>query len=252
MSDIYAKPGDTFASIVGGAPAGEAGVRIENLDGTTQTARSTTAIAVVESGSGVLAKGDLVAPDDSGDYIVLWDVDGEDFAHDKLIVSVSHPASVPDPLGVSWRPALPEVAALVRARLKNEFGNELETFSAATRPTADQAELYIDLAVRGIASRIGTTDDLCTDELNARASGLAALKAAMLIELTHYPEQVARGASPYKEYAALFKDGVKAFLEQVAEDCGGGGGGDAVGGDGAMPSFDFSSSLPRVGTETRW
>lgn len=79
-------PGATFAATAEGFDtglAGTLGVRIEETDGTTHTARTTAGIVEVEAGSGVYAKADLVAPATRGTYVLLWD-DGTTFAAEEL------------------------------------------------------------------------------------------------------------------------------------------------------------------------
>jgi hypothetical protein len=121
---IYAEPSTTFVASAGQAPTGlvgTIGVRIENADGSTHTARTTAGIVELEAGSGIYAKSDLVAPDSEGTYFVLWDTGGGSpaFAEDRL--EVTYDAPVPSPPGPDGYPTreelvdgstVPELAAL--------------------------------------------------------------------------------------------------------------------------------------------
>jgi phage gp36-like protein len=71
---------------------GTVGVRIENADGSTHTARTTAGIVEVEPGSGDYTA-TLTSPDDQGSYVILWD-DGAAapdtlFASEELVVTYS-------------------------------------------------------------------------------------------------------------------------------------------------------------------
>lgn len=102
------------------------------------------------------------------------------------------------------------VGALLRTRTKTPSGVELGTFTPAatpqdqrTRPNAEQVAELIELAKDSVlGSRELDLPDKCQ---NASASAVA-LKAALLVELTFFPEQVATGHSPYAEYAKLYTD----------------------------------------------
>lgn len=159
-----------------------------------------------------------------------------------------------DGSGLSWRPSVRDVAAHIRARTKDDQGNELGTFTNETRPTDDQVEELIPTGVRAIGAHIGT--EICvgdSEETRAAlyddAQDLAALLVAMKIELTYYPEQVGTGRSPYPQLKELYDAGVKTLIEAVSEHCGGGDG-ESIGGAGAAPHYAFDG--PYTGWQTEW
>lgn len=139
----------------------------------------------------------------------------------------------------AFTPTVEEVAAYMRARLKGEFGR-VETFNEETTPTREQIEELIPQAVRKVATRIGGSICECDEQedLYIDARGLAALRTAMIAERSFFPEQVGSGRSPYPQMEDEWKEGIKVLVEAIAEHCGGGGG-EAVGGEGAMPSGSF-------------
>jgi hypothetical protein len=103
----------------------------------------------------------------------------------------------------AWAPTVADVAALIRARTKDSNGNELGTFTAATRPTEAQAHEAIEHAVIGLGERVGAISPPC----EKTAKLCAAHGAAAEIELSYFPEQARTDRSPYqflvKRYEAL-------------------------------------------------
>jgi len=106
-----------------------------------------------------------------------------------------------------WAPTVAQVSSLLRARTKDNNMVELGTFTADTRPTAEQVGDLIPQAVGEVESRTG----VLTDELEPRGINVAALYTAMLVELSYFPEQVRDGMSPYEQLKELF-DGAMAGL----------------------------------------
>jgi hypothetical protein len=116
--------------------------------------------------------------------------------------------------GIDWAPAVADVAALIRARTKDDAMNELGTFTTATRPTAAEVAGYIVQAVDAVVIRVGAV----RDALKPRAQELAALYAAMLIELSYWPEQIRENRSPYDSLKALFDEGMAALYGAVIDE----------------------------------
>lgn len=104
-----------------------------------------------------------------------------------------------------YTPTVGQIGALLRTRTVDTSGNELGTFTNATRPTA----LQVDQLARAAASTLSTYigNEIPVDLLSD-ASDLAAIRAAMLIELGYFPEQVTSGRSPYEQYKALWDEAV--------------------------------------------
>lgn len=117
---------------------------------------------------------------------------------------------------LSWTPTLEDVGSILRSRTKDAQGNELGTFSSETRPTASQVNRIIRDVVSHLATRFGNT--LTADQQEA-AQHVAKLGAAMMIEISFYPEQIQSGRSPYEHLRLLYRD-ARTELEQALEDIG--------------------------------
>lgn len=140
-----------------------------------------------------------------------------------------------------YTPDVASVGALLRARTRDTNGAEIGTFTEQTRPTGDQVLSLIRTAVGDLSSAVGS--DLAL-EFHVAAQQLAVYRAAALIELSFYPEQVATGRSPYAQILALY-DGALASL-RLAIEAGGGevpGEPGAAGGGGVPepPSWSFDA-----------
>jgi hypothetical protein len=109
-----------------------------------------------------------------------------------------------------YTPDLAGVGALVRDRTVDAGGNEVGTFTDATRPTAAEAQLLIDDAVNDAVTLFGedipdapgnpAAPGYDKDALRKAAKSAVEFHAAAAIELSHFGEQVARGNSPYPQY----------------------------------------------------
>lgn len=112
-----------------------------------------------------------------------------------------------------YTPEVPAVAAFLRARTKTEGGEEAGTFNPAaywtdnsgrgTRPTAEQATEQIANAIGDISGIVGEDID---ERFHEPAKRVVALRAALLIELSYFPEQVATGRSPYAQLKELYDE----------------------------------------------
>lgn len=130
-----------------------------------------------------------------------------------------------------FTPAVADVGALARARTVDAQGRELGTFTNDTRPTASEVTLMISEAVNEAEVVIGNTipdapgdptaEGYDKDALRKAALRIVALRAAALVELSYFPEQVARGASPYAQYQESFNQGL-ARLQNAIEAAEGG------------------------------
>lgn len=108
-----------------------------------------------------------------------------------------------------WAPTVEAVGAQLRARTLDGNGNELGTFTDQTRPTESQAQELIDKAAKEVASKIGTDPG---EAYWDGASGVAALRAAMKIELSYFPEQINTGRSPYNQLRDEYREAFKELL----------------------------------------
>jgi hypothetical protein len=135
--------------------------------------------------------------------------------------------STPPP--AAGRPTVDDVALLLRARTKDSNGNEVGTFDDDTRPTGDQVDSHIDVAMALVGIRFGPVEDMPA-EAQAAFAGLVAYRAALRVEKSYFPDQVLTGRSAYAELREEYLDDLTAFTEAMA-----GGGA-----QGAYPVYDYA------------
>lgn len=157
---------------------------------------------------------------------------------DKVTVGPVHNINI-EP---AYLPVVSDIGALLRARTKNQYGDELGTFTDDTRPTDEQVIRLIKLAEGDVAVQL--PDDL-PEEYYQELHALISLKAAMLVELTHFPEQVRTGRSAYAEYERMFDNQMESLKLELVEE--------PVPVDGATQNQTFLSfpNYPTAGW-TRW
>lgn len=143
-----------------------------------------------------------------------------------------------------WAPAVADVGAVLRARTKDTNGNELGTFTPNTRPTDAQVTSLIDTAAGDLASVVGSDLPEVTWPL---AGSVTSIGAAMLVELSYFPEQVATGRSPYDQLAALYEQRLGRLKGAVIE-----AGGDVPDEAGARPPAYHFGDVAIIGRDTAW
>lgn len=129
-----------------------------------------------------------------------------------------------------WEPTVAGVGALLRARTRDRNGDEVGTFTRDTRPTDVQVSELIRSAVGDITSATGRVE--IPTFAYGTATSVATAGAAMLIELSFFPEQVASGKSPYAQLETRYTQQLAALTRMI--DVGGG----TVVGD-RSPAYDF-------------
>jgi hypothetical protein len=167
---------------------------------------------------------------------------------------------------VTW-PATPDdVAALLRARTQDNTDVEVGSWTADTRPTLDEVNRLIEMAQSIILGQTGPLTPevlICdtADDVMTQAATCVALLAAMLVELSYFPEQVQSTRSAYEQYKELFwgpdgKSGLIGALVSAVSECASGGVEPDPGTDGAAvpkPSWAFPVDAGgMVGWQTRW
>jgi hypothetical protein len=140
----------------------------------------------------------FMRPSPGGEYVLRWIVPNIGNLDDSFSTTDAIPGAS------SFVPTVDDVGALLRARTKDQFGNELGTFTADTRPTDDQVLVLIGQAYDYVTARVDS--DLPQESWRAARSAIA-LKAAMLVELSYWPDQIPANQSPYAALRQEFDGG---------------------------------------------
>src|SRR6478609_8660987 len=104
-------------------------------------------------------------------------------------------------------PTVEEVGAILRARTQDQNDQELGTFTSDTRPTDVEAERMIRQAGNVVYGATGSPDALVcdtADQLKEQIGYWISLLAAMLIELSYFPEQIGEERSAFEHYKELW------------------------------------------------
>ena len=198
---IYTQPSSTFETAFYGFGTGLVGVcgaRIESTAGVVVLARTVAGIVESPAGSGIYLIS-LQAPALSGQYTIIFD-DGaipltpSDFAVDELTVNAQGQPVVLVPGVQNYLPSVSQVAEHIMARTKDQYGKILGTFNASTTPTDVQVSALITTAGNRVADVIGDTVPLSVVQ---DVSDIVALRAAMMVELSYFADQVSTSRSSY-------------------------------------------------------
>jgi hypothetical protein len=151
---------------------------------------------------------------------------------------------------LSFEPSLADVGALIRTRTTPRGATaELGTFTADTRPTGDQVSALITKSVGKVLEKVeiaGLVGGNLPTELLDPAREAAALRTAMLVELTFYGDQISVSRGPFKELKDLYKEAIDELAAAV----------EAIGPDGEIGTDDDRSatgmpswSFPNLGAD---
>lgn len=157
------------------------------------------------------------APEAVGWFAFEWDVSPTNPSPKSPPILSPASSLVTDP---TWAPTTSDVADLLYTRTKDRGGKYLGVFTDQTNPTDIRAGHLINVAQDKVISDIGGNppDTLPVKQRNAR--GLTTIYAAMLIELSHYSEQITRDISPYKELRKLYEAGLTQLEDETPVDAG--------------------------------
>jgi hypothetical protein len=146
-------------------------------------------------------------------------------------------------MSFSWEAEVADVAALLPQRTKGEWGTDGE-FTDQTTPSQKQVERILEQAASRIAGKLNLKngEDICDNGPIELASEVHALRAAMMVELTYFANQLRTDQSPYEKIKEQYDEGIKDLVTDYENMCGGGG--DDLAGE-KRPSGHF----PRSG---RW
>lgn len=149
--------------------------------------------------------------------------------------------------GATYRPSTKSVAVHVKNRTVDANNNYKGDFDNTTVVTRNEVEEIISLAEERVVRRFDVDPNVSIPtESQAAVTGLVALYSAMLIELTKFSEQVARGSSPYPHLKDLFDEQMKEVREDIL---GPGTGGDGGGAGSGTAHFTFPDD---IGGMIRW
>lgn len=120
---------------------------------------------------------------------------------------------------VAWRPGLVDVAAVLRARTRDDdSGDEQGAFSADSRPTAVEVTTYIGNAVGQMlvpfVQRVGVNGEI-PPELHNSARWVAAVHAAMQAEMSYEPDDLESVTRADTDLKGMFDSGMSALLEAL-------------------------------------
>lgn len=117
-----------------------------------------------------------------------------------------------------YKPTLDDLGALMRARTRNDLGDELGTFNEETRPTGDEAQSMIDQALDLVSPRLGGS---VPDRLEGLARSIVTLRAAMLVEASYSPEgDGPETATAYSRFETQYQDALEAYDMAAGHDAG--------------------------------
>lgn len=146
-------------------------------------------------------------------------------------------------------PTVRQIAALLPTRTQSSDGTYQGTFNEKTIPTGEQVEVIIRLAALDVNAILSQNPN-ATTEVTGTTESMIAMRSAMLVELTFFPEQVTTNRSAYQHYKDLYD----AWTSMVIPGGEGGSSGDGMTGiistQSNSPEFSFPHKTPLVGLDT--
>lgn len=180
---------------------------------------------------------------DSGWYKVTFEDATGDTSETEPIHNVADPTA-------AYQPLVSDVAKLMRARTKDTLGHEVGTFNASTRPTYDDVLPLIAMSSRFVTTSIDTN---IPESAYPNASAVIALRTAMQIELSYWPEQINTPRSPYQMLSDMYKDEYALLTDLVERERGQDEGGTDEMITALEPSWSFAPSVDElVGYRSEW
>lgn len=191
-----------------------------------------------------------------GPYLANWQItfaDGTPMSFPTIgfLWVMIEEALIDAQISAGIRPSVTDVASILRARTKVRGGSEIGTFNTLTRPTAPEVESLIDDAVSEILGKVqpidptlppGSAFNAPGSKYEQRIRNAVKLYAALLIELSYFPEQIRTGQSATTTLQTLYDSRIRALIAEgehgIAE-----GMGEGAGGAGDAPA-DAAWSFP--------
>lgn len=179
--------------------------------------------------------------DDTDELIAIYPINPEIDAPAPQTIPVG-----PDGIDVDWLPSVNSIGALLRARTLTTAGVEIGTFTSDTRPTDSGVALLIGQAASALSEDIGAE---IPESVWPAAKSLTRIGAAMLVELSYFPEQIGTNRSPYIQLERMYDKRLKSLMTAVEQ----AGGGDEPGSvdDAQLPSYGGFPTTA-IGMEFPW
>jgi hypothetical protein len=116
-----------------------------------------------------------------------------------------------------YLPEPSDVASILRARTYNDESKLEGEFSDETRPTTDQVEALIARSYVEVTGRVG--QDIAEDDrFFGFAQNIVAIRAAMWVELSYFPEQADEDRSTvYKELKELYAEELGILIDALPD-----------------------------------
>lgn len=122
--------------------------------------------------------------------------------------------------GYQWEASVADVAALLPQRTKGEYGSDGE-FTDEGTPTKKQVENILEKAASRIAGKLElkSGEDICATGPLELAEEVHALRAAMMVELTYFANQLRTDQSPYEKLKEQYDEGIKDLITAYKTQC---------------------------------
>jgi hypothetical protein len=115
-----------------------------------------------------------------------------------------------------FAPTVADVAMLILARTVDDSGERRGTFTPDTTPTSTEVQQFIVKAVATVSAVAVVTID-SEPQLILQARNLAALYAAMLVELSYRPGESDPEDSAYDRLLELYEKGLAALISALPD-----------------------------------
>lgn len=110
------------------------------------------------------------------------------------------------------------VGRLLRARTVDDNDQQIGQFTDNTRPTANDVLEFVDDASQDVFITAGQTlGAKFTDATEPAAWVLIAIRAAMLVELSYWPQQTQSADSAYQQLSQLYDQGLRNLVTAVQD-----------------------------------
>lgn len=232
------------------APAGIAAdltFRIEDDDDVVVLASS--GVGIVEFAAGNYRR-TATAPEEAGFYTAVWTRVSTGLEAAEQFEVTYTLSDEP-----SWAPSTADIAVHVRDRVLTAGGIPVTDFTENTNPSLEQVERLRRLSVDDVVNIVGTLESCTADnisDLRESAGSLAAVRTAMRIERTHFPNEIRGEASNYTALMAEWEEGKATLAEAVAESCGGSADGGSSVGPSVLAADTFPTEPDPIGYGSVW